>query len=130
MPIPCNVTLTYKINFVKILRNENGIDGFVVVKVKGTWHPYCSNLWSQELGSEICSNLLPNSTLDDVQTFDVGRFDFETVLFVVANFNDEAEHRIVNMTDDDFEGEERFGDASSCEIGYVKCVQFEEESNG
>ena len=91
--------------------------------MKGEWHPYCSNSWSHELGSKICSNLLPNSTLDDVQTFDVSRYPYETVMLMVTDVNNEAEQRLINIRTDDFEGEERLGDVPSCELGHVVCVQ-------
>jgi hypothetical protein len=50
------------------------LEGYVLVRVKGSWHPYCSDLWSMEMGEKICRFLgynmlisLNNFEVDDLE---------------------------------------------------------------
>lgn len=38
-------------------RSKKRLEGYVLVRVKGSWHPYCTDLLSMEMGERICKFL-------------------------------------------------------------------------
>ncbi|OXA53017.1 Serine protease nudel [Folsomia candida] len=115
-------------------RSKKRLEGYVLVRVKGSWHPYCTDLWSMEMGEKICKFLgypvllsLENYEIDELkQGRPIFEGEYESIednsyekprLWFLRNsprfdtgpIQDVVDAKIYNS--DDY----------NCNVGYIKC---------
>jgi len=133
-----------------LFRSEIESEGYVLVKKKGIWHPYCSKDWSKDIGQGICEHLNFIS-LNNLETLDIFEYygkrnlelevgnsdgiepDNNRVQIMIADDDvnvNESNVKIIDSNSDlegnmDEEDDEEFNVLGNewwnCKIGYLKC---------